>query len=39
MFDSNDLMVCIEATKSEALGELLSINSEGDGVGDVFLQD
>ena len=33
MFDSNDLMVCMKATKSEALGELFTIISEGDGVG------
>ena len=33
MLDSNDFMVCMEATESEALGELLSISSEGDGDG------
>ena len=33
MFDSYDFMVCMEATESEALGELLSISSEGDGAG------
>ena len=33
MFDSNDLMMCMDTTKSEVLGELLSISSEGDGAG------
>ena len=33
MFDSNHFMVCMEAAKSEALGELLTISSEGDGAG------
>ena len=33
MFDSYDFMVCMEATESEALGELLSTSSEGDGAG------
>ena len=33
MFDSNDLMVCMEATKSETLGELSTTSSEGGGAG------
>ena len=33
MFDSNDFMVCMEATKSEALGELFTTSSEGGGAG------
>ena len=33
MFGSNDLMVCMEATKPEALGELFTTNSEGGGAG------
>ena len=33
MFGSNDLMVCMEAAKLEALGELFNTNSEGGGAG------
>ena len=33
MFSSNDLMVCMEAMKPEALGELFTTSSEGDGAG------
>ena len=33
MFDSNDLMECMEATKPEAMGELFTTSSEGGGAG------